>query len=214
MGSLRELLHILSSYIDDIFMSGDSELDCIQALVDTINLLLGLGFTLHPDKCQLIPSTKVKTLGFIIDSVSMKVTLMHDKTKDIMSYLKCTVGLKQIRIRKLAKLIGKLVTAFPASMYGPLYFRNLEKDKNLGLNNANGNYNGYTTISESSKHEMLWWIENLPHMFNVINHKTHLFAYTMMHPTMHGVSYMCNIETGGHWDESEIVILTSKRFWQ
>ena len=38
MGSLRELLHILSSYIDGIFMSGDSELDCIQALVDTINL--------------------------------------------------------------------------------------------------------------------------------------------------------------------------------
>ena len=58
MGRLRELLHILSSYIDDIFMSGDSELDCIQALVDTINLLLGLGFTLHPDKCQFIPSTK------------------------------------------------------------------------------------------------------------------------------------------------------------
>ena len=82
MGSLRELLHILSSYIDDIFMSGDYEPDCIQALVDTINLLLDLGFTLYPDKCQLIPSTKVKTLGFIIDSVSMKVTLTDDKTKD------------------------------------------------------------------------------------------------------------------------------------
>ena len=80
-------------------MSGHSELYCIQALVDTVNLFLDLGFTLHPDKCQLIPSTKVKTLGFIIDSVSMKVTLTNDKTKDIISYLKCTVGLKQIKIR-------------------------------------------------------------------------------------------------------------------
>ena len=128
MGSLRELLHVLSSYIDDIFMSGHSELYCIQALVDTVNLLLDLSFTLHPDNCQLIPSTKVKTLGFIIDSVSMKVTLTKDKTKDIISYLKCAVGLKQIKIRKLAKLTGKLVATFPASMYGPLYFRNLEKD--------------------------------------------------------------------------------------
>ena len=204
MGSLRELLYILSSYIDDIFMSGDSELDCIQALVDTINLLLDLGFTLYPDKCQLILSRKVKTLGFIIDSVSMKVTLTDDKTKDIMSYLKCTVGLKQIKIRKLAKLIGKLVAAFPASMYGPLYFRNLEKDKNLGLNNVNGNYNGYTTISESSKHEMRWWIENLPHMFNVINHKTpSVYIYSDASNHAWG-SYMCNKETGGHWDESEI----------
>ena len=185
-------------------MSGDSELDCIQALVDTINLLLDLGFTLHPDKCQLIPSTKVKALGFIIDSVSMKVTLTDDKTKDIMSYLKCTVGLKQIKIRKLAKLIGKLVAAFPASMYGPLYFRNLEKDKNLGLNNANGNYNGYTTISESSKHKMLWWIQNLPHMFNVINHKNpSVYIYSDASNHARG-SYMCNKETGGHWDESEI----------
>ena len=204
MGSLRELLHILSSYIDDIFMSGDSEQDCMQALADTINLLLDLGFTLHPDKCQLIPSTKVKTLGFIIDSVSMKVTLTDDKTKDIMSYLKCTVGLKQIKIRKLAKLIGKLVAAFPASMYGPLYFRNLEKDKNLGLNNANGNYNGYTTISESSKHEMLWWIQNLPHMFNVTNHRNpSVYIYSDASNHAWG-SYMCNKETGGHWDESEI----------
>ena len=121
-----------------------------------------------------------------------------------MSHLKCTVGLKQIKIRKLAKLIGKLVAAFPASMYGSLYFRNLEKDKNLGLNNANGNYNGYTTISESSKHEMLWWIQNLPHMFNVINHKNpsvHIYSDASNHAWG---SYMCNKETGGHWDESEI----------
>ena len=121
-----------------------------------------------------------------------------------MIYLKCTVGLKQIRIRKLAKLIGKLVTAFPASMYGPLYFRNLEKDKNLELNNANGNYSGYTTISESSKHEMLGWIGNLPHMFNVINHKyPSVCIYNDASNRAWG-SYMYNKETGGHWDESEI----------
>ena len=63
MGNLKESMHILSSYIDDIYLQGDSELECIQNIAGTIILLHELGFTLHPDKCQLIPSIEVKTLG-------------------------------------------------------------------------------------------------------------------------------------------------------
>ena len=85
MGNLRELMHILTSYIGDIYLEGDSELECIQNIADTIILLHELGFTLHPDKWQLIPSTKIKTLGFIVDSVEMRVILTQDKTENILS---------------------------------------------------------------------------------------------------------------------------------
>ena len=87
MGNLRELMHILSSYIDDIYLQADSELECIQNIADTITLLHELGFTLHPDKCQLIPSTKVKTLESVVDSVEMRITLTQDKTENILSLL-------------------------------------------------------------------------------------------------------------------------------
>ena len=56
MGNLRELMQILSSYIDDIYLQGDSELEYMKNIADTIILLHELGFTLHPDKCQLIDS--------------------------------------------------------------------------------------------------------------------------------------------------------------
>ena len=32
-------MHILTSYIDDIYLQGDSELECIQNIADTYQLL-------------------------------------------------------------------------------------------------------------------------------------------------------------------------------
>ena len=94
----------------------------IQNIADNITSLHKLGFSLHQDKCQLILSTKVKTLGFIIDSVEMRVTLTQDKTENILSLLKHNIRKNVIKIIELARIIGKLVTAFPASMCGPLHF--------------------------------------------------------------------------------------------
>ena len=83
-------MHILSSYIDDTYFQGDSKLECIQNIADTIILLHELGFTLHPDKFRLIPSTEVKTLRFIVHFVEMRVTYTRtqDKTENILSLLK------------------------------------------------------------------------------------------------------------------------------
>ena len=128
MGSLRELMHILSSYIDDIYLQGDSELECIQNIADTIILLHELGFTLHPDKSQLIPSTQLKILGFMVDSVEMRLTLTQDKTENILSLLKHNIRKNVIKIRVLARIIGKLVAAFPASM--PFTFLKIRKRQN------------------------------------------------------------------------------------
>ena len=74
----------------------------------------------------------------MVDSVEMRVTLTQDKTENILSLLKHNIMKNVIKIRVLARIIGKLVAAFPASMYGPLHFRKLEKDKTVALEKANG----------------------------------------------------------------------------
>ena len=56
MGNLREAMHILSSYIDDIYLEGDSEIEWTQNIADANIFLYELCFTLQPGKCQLIPS--------------------------------------------------------------------------------------------------------------------------------------------------------------
>ena len=75
-------------------------------------------------------------------------------TENFLSLLKHNIRKNVIKIREHARIIGKLVAAIPASKYGSLHFLNLEKDKTIALEKANGNYEAYTSSSNSSKEEM------------------------------------------------------------
>ena len=154
----------------------------------------------------MIPSTEVKTLEFIVDLVEIRVryTLTQDKTQNILSLLKPNIRKNVIKIRELARIIGKLEAAFPASMCGPLHSSNLEKDKTVTLERENGNYEAYITLSNSSKQEVQWWMENLPHMFNVIHHKT---PSVCIYSDASNLVWGCLLgekEAGGHWNDTEI----------
>ena len=47
----------------------------MRNMINTVNLLDSLGFTIHPDKSKFIPSQVLIFLGFVISSVTMKVCL-------------------------------------------------------------------------------------------------------------------------------------------
>ena len=79
-----------------------------------------------------------------------------------------------------------------------LHFLNLEKEKTVSLEKANGNYEAYTTLSDSSKQEMQWWMENLSHMFNVIHHKTPSVCICSDASNLIWGSSLGEQETGGH----------------
>ena len=55
-------------------------------LEDTVALLQALGFTIHPDKSQLIPTQKIRLLGFVIDSLNMTSKLTENKRKKIFTF--------------------------------------------------------------------------------------------------------------------------------
>ena len=64
-----------SAYIDDSALISDSFQGCEQNVYQTIQTMDSLGFTVHPEKSILIPQQILPYLGFILDSVQMKVTL-------------------------------------------------------------------------------------------------------------------------------------------
>ena len=101
-------------------------------------------------------------LGFLLDSVSMKVFLTADKREKII--LTCQQLLKKsvTSIRDVAHVIGLLVSSLPAVQYGPLYYRSLEIDKNTALKQNNGNYEATMTLSSESVSDLSWWVTNLP----------------------------------------------------
>ena len=48
---------------------------CIQNMTDTTKMLRLLGFTIHAEKSNHIPKTKLGILGFTIDWVKMEVLI-------------------------------------------------------------------------------------------------------------------------------------------
>ena len=81
--------HTIRIYnIDDTFIQSEefnSPVDTIRACKE---IFTKLGFLIQPDKSINIPSKFTKVLGFMIDSVSMTVSLAPDKKLKIQSYAK------------------------------------------------------------------------------------------------------------------------------
>ena len=67
-----------------------------------------------------------------------------------------------ISIREVAHVIGLLVSSLPAVQHGPLFYRSLEIDKNVALQENSGNYDASMTLSSESVSDLNWWMTTLP----------------------------------------------------
>ena len=74
----------------------------------------------------MIPSTRITHLGFVIDSVTMRVSLPEEKVLRIQHACSGMLKVQKVSIRHLASVIGLLVSSFLAVQYGKLHYRNLE----------------------------------------------------------------------------------------
>lgn len=99
--------------------------------------------------------------GLIIDSKKFKVFLPRDKIDKIKNAAESLLQEDCISIREVAAFIGLIVHAFNAISIGPLYYRSLERDKVRALNENDDNYDGNINLSDQSKEEIVWWIENI-----------------------------------------------------
>ncbi len=161
VAKLRSQGILLISYLDDMLVFGNSFDECKKAVETVKRLLKKVGFTINVEKSQLVPCQRVKYLGFIIDSINMTIELPEDKVVKI--YKKCREAYDKssILIQKVAELIGTLVAAVPANKLGLLYTRQLEIEKIKALQESHGSFNSKMILSEESRLDLLWWIDNI-----------------------------------------------------
>ena len=76
---LRQLGHASSPYIDDSYLQGDDHYNCLANVIDTMRLIYYLGFLIPPGKSVLVPTQRLIFLGFILDSVLMRIYMTPDK---------------------------------------------------------------------------------------------------------------------------------------
>lgn len=156
----RQLGIRCSYYIDDSLNMNLNQAVCKANTLTMIDTLQKLGYTINHSKSVLIPTQRMVFFGFIIDSVQFMVFLTEEKLQKIILYARNIYSKNTIIVRELASFIGLIINAFYAVFEAPLHYRTLERNKILGLNSST-DFNQKMILSDESKMELLWWIENI-----------------------------------------------------
>ena len=168
--TLRKMGHLNVGYIDDSLLIGDSRKECLENVNDTNWLFEKVGFIVHEKKSVFEPTQKLKFLGFIIDSVNMIATLRQEKVDNVILECKSLYKKEQVSLWELAKVIGILVSVFPAVEFGQLHYRNLELQKIYALRMSHGDFNAKTKVTEAMKLQLKWWFDYIKDQYRIINH--------------------------------------------
>ncbi|XP_028404044.1 uncharacterized protein LOC114526666 [Dendronephthya gigantea] len=204
LATLHKMGHISTVHIDDCYLQGKTYDQCIVNVIDSVILFDSLGFVVHPTKSVLTPSQEIVTLGFLINSVEMTIRLTRDKALDLKQ--ECQTLLKSEKskpIREVAKVIGKIVASFPGVMYGPLYYRYLERDKSQALKSEKGNFDAHMVFSPKAKSELNWWVANVTTAYQRLEREApQSTIYTDASLSGWGAEFQGNA-TGGNWTEAE-----------
>ena len=84
-----------------------------------------------------------------------------EKREKIIESCKSFLKTDSFPIRELSSLIGTLTSTFPGNNLGPLYYRELDKCKTLGLKKAKGNSDTSIKLTKEATLDLQWWIKNL-----------------------------------------------------
>jgi hypothetical protein len=151
----------LSYYMDDTLLRAPA---FAQAAADTQlvgNLFQQAGFLLHRDKSVTTPTQQIKYLGFIIDSVTMCLSLPDEKVKRLRTAAKKALrelnNQRVLTVRIAAKTVGFVVSSLPATVYGKAHYRSLEFAKIDQLQAANNSFDGTFTWPEQCREDLEWW---------------------------------------------------------
>ena len=162
--------HVNVGYIDDSYLQGDTYGECKHNVQDTANRFGKLGFLPHPEKSVFEPTQIITFLGFVINSVTMTITLTPEKALKVYMVCKKMLAKSEHSILEMSQVIGLLVASLPAAQYGQLHYRHLEIDKNIALKLAKGNYLDTMWLSPAAKADLAWWLDNVLQSKNPISH--------------------------------------------
>lgn len=193
---LRRLGHVVVGYIDDIYLQGNTELECHKAVKTATELLENCGFVIHQEKSCFVPAKRAVYLGFEINSAEMTVSLTEDKKLKYIQSCDSLAKLDTVSIRELACVIGKIISTFPGVPFGPLHYRTLELAKIKALHMNDQKFDASVKISDDMKAELRWWSESLLDAKNVIT-KGSIDIEMMTDATLTNWGAKCGVSTAG-----------------
>ena len=159
---LRSHGYLSVVFVDDSYLQGHNFYTCEDNVNATVELLQSLSFTIHPGKLVLVLTQDIEFLGFVLNSVELKIKLTDCKSGKIILKIKKLLYQGKQTIRDLASVIGSLVATFSVLPCGKLHYRELERCKISSLKFRKGEYNTpLMPLSTSAIAELHWWLKHL-----------------------------------------------------
>ena len=146
-------------YIDDTILVARTYEDMKRNIALTLKCFKDAGLLINYQKSNLEPSQKLVFLGLLIDTVAYTISLtshIHDTCSRILKHPK-----SKIKMKYLAKLIGKIIATFLASKHGPLHYRVLDHLKVKCLIRNRQNWLGPCVLNANSITVIKWWHNNI-----------------------------------------------------
>lgn len=191
---LRKRGYTLTTYIDDNFSIEQLFERCLENVLETATISLKAGFVINWEKSVIIPTQKLVYLGFLLDTVEMKITLTADKCSSLKNQISKFLQSNQITILALSQIVGKLVASFPGVRFGRLFYRQLDIEKTRALKFNHGNFDSTMDLSERARADLNWWLNNLDSSFQYASSRS---------PTVTITCDACNTGWGGWSGSSE-----------
>lgn len=152
----------LFNYIDDIFIIADTHDDCVLSLKLTEEMLMSLGFYINREKSCFLPSSKMRFLGFMLDTQSMKVYPPEEKVEKTLDFITEFLRPEKYIIRAVASLVGTLNDLSHGMDYAGAHIKGLEICKNQALVFAGEEgFQGMMYLSTEAINDLYWWIRNI-----------------------------------------------------
>jgi len=203
LASLRLSGVTIAAYIDDTYLQGETETECLRNVQMARELLEKLGFVINIEKSVFQPTQHLIMLGFLLDSTDMTVRLTKEKTEKILKLCSEKRLAKKCKIRDLAKLIGNLVAAFPGVEFGPLHYREMERKKSTELKQNKGDFNKIMYLTDEIYEELDWWIGNVRIANRKIDHGQPEITIRTDASKLGWGATSQGETTGGRWNEHE-----------
>lgn len=90
----------------------------------------------------------------------MIVTLPVEKQDTIAKECKQLQSKNKCKIRKVARVLGILISSLPAVEFGKLYYRKIEREKIKALKLAMGDFDSEMFVTSEMKQDLKGWSDN------------------------------------------------------
>ena len=160
MALLRSTFGIfITVYMDDMLIQAKTAQEAYLHAQITILVLLCLGWEVNWDKSNLVPTTKIKHLGFEIDTKSMCAICPMDKVERLKDFASKILKDGLMTVHNAEKLLGLIESVRPTTQLAALHYRGLQRQL-LKAKLIDRVPNQIIYLSQRSKADLKWWATN------------------------------------------------------